>query len=215
MSPEQIHFVGGLCVGGLAKWLSSPPERLESALSHRTYFNTVDQSIRCTNASLFTFKEQNYYLWTCAGVMLDPLTAVGLASAIVQLVDFSSELVSETKELYHSTEGNSAQNEELQSVTEDLKELCKTLSSAQRRAPSVEPSTDELALLELSGSCKVVADELIAVLEKLRVKSAHEKWGSFKTALRGAMKKERIENIRARLDRIQSQLQIRLTSILR
>jgi hypothetical protein len=147
--------------------------------------------------------------------MLDPLTAIGLASAIVQFVDFSSRLVSETKELYHSTEGNSTQNEELHAVTEDLRELCKTLSSVQGRAPGVEPSTDELALLELSGSCNFVADELIAVLEKLRVKSAHEKWGSFKIALKGAMKKEKIESIRARLDRIQSQLQIRLTSILR
>jgi hypothetical protein len=143
-------------------------------------------------------------------VMLDPLTAIGLASAIVQFVDFSSKLVSETKELYHST-----QNEELQAVTQDLRELCTKLSSAQGRAASVEPSTDELALLELSGSCKAVADELVAVLEKLRVKSVHEKWGSFKIALKGAMKKEKIESIRARLDRIQSQLQIRLTGILR
>jgi len=154
-------------------------------------------------------------LWTFAGVMLDPLTAIGLASAIVQFVDFSSRLVSETKELYHSTEGNSTKNEELQAVTEDLRELCKTLNSAQGRAPGIEPSTDELALLELSGSCNFVADELIAVLEKLRVKSAHEKWGSFKMALKGARKKEKIESIRARLDRVQSQLQIRLTSILR
>ncbi|PMD16751.1 hypothetical protein NA56DRAFT_632624 [Hyaloscypha hepaticicola] len=147
--------------------------------------------------------------------MLDPLTAIGLASAIVQFVDFSSKLVSETKELYHSAEGNSIQNEELQAVTEDLKRLCKNLSSSQGRAPSAKPSTDELALLELSGSCKVVADELIAVLEKLRVKAADDKWGSFMMALRGAMKKEKIESIRARLDRIQSQLQIRLTDILR
>jgi len=34
-------------------------------------------------------------------------------------------------------------------------------------------------------------------------------------ALKGARKKEKIESIRARLDRVQSQLQIRLTSILR
>lgn len=147
--------------------------------------------------------------------MLDPLTAIGLASAIVQFVDFGSKLISETKELSHSVDGSSTQNEERQAVTEDLRELCKNLSSSQSRAPSAKPSTDELALLELSGSCKVVADELVAVLEKLRVKSAHEKWGSFKMALKGAMKKEKIESIRVRLDRIQSQLQLRLTSILR
>lgn len=147
--------------------------------------------------------------------MLDPLTIIGLASPIVQSVDFSSKLVSETKGLYHSAEGSSTQNEEHQEVTQDLRELCKNLSSPQGWAPSDRPSTNELALLELSGSCKVVADELVVVLEKLKVKSSHEKWGSFKMALKGAMKKEKIESIRGRLERIQSQLQIRLTGILR
>ncbi|KAE9372556.1 hypothetical protein N431DRAFT_483324 [Stipitochalara longipes BDJ] len=148
--------------------------------------------------------------------MLDPLTCISLASSIVQFVDFSAKLISDTKELYQSAERSSTQNGQLLAVTSDLKELCKNLDPAQPRAPNAQPpSPDELALLELSSSCKDVADELITVLEKLKVKSTHDTWESFKQAFKGSMKKEKIESIRARLDRIQSQLQLRLTSILR
>ena len=148
--------------------------------------------------------------------MLDPLTCIALASSIVQFVDFSLKLISDTKELYRSGDRSSTQNGQLLAVTSDLREMCKNLIPAQPRSANAKPpSPDDVALLELSSSCKDVAQELITVLENLKAKSTHDTWESLKQAFRGALKKEKIDSIRGRLDLIQSQLQIRLSCLLR
>jgi len=148
--------------------------------------------------------------------MLDPLTAVSLAAAIVQFVDFSGKLFSETKELYGSAEGTLIRNKELREITTDLKQLCNNLGPAQQGiAAAKAPTPDEEALLQLSNSCRSIADELLAALEDLRVKAGHQKWESFKQALRSALKKEKIASIKTRLNEVQKQLETRLASILR
>lgn len=42
--------------------------------------------------------------------MLDPLTALGVASSIIQLVDFGRKLVSQTQETYHTANGATIEN---------------------------------------------------------------------------------------------------------
>jgi hypothetical protein len=56
---------------------------------------------------------------------MDPLTAVGLAGNIITFVDFSIEVLSRARQLYDSASGATAENEELESLTKNLKALAK------------------------------------------------------------------------------------------
>lgn len=58
---------------------------------------------------------------------MDPLTAIGLASAIVQFVDFSYTLVSEAREMYSSAKGARAEHDEADSAIDRLRDLTSRL----------------------------------------------------------------------------------------
>lgn len=53
--------------------------------------------------------------------MLDPFTALSVASSVIQIVDFSSKLVSKGEEIRRN--GSLVENDELERVTKDLQEL--------------------------------------------------------------------------------------------
>lgn len=57
---------------------------------------------------------------------MDPLSAVGLAGTLVQLVDFSSKIVKEGHELYKS--GSTAINVQAEAATRDLLQLTTKLN---------------------------------------------------------------------------------------
>ena len=70
--------------------------------------------------------------------MLDPLTAVSLASAIVQFVDSSSKLVRVSLKLYALDEGSSKQNLDLEHAIAGINELNKKLLP-DRTGSNLEP----------------------------------------------------------------------------
>lgn len=74
--------------------------------------------------------------------MLDPLTALGLASNIIQLVDFTSKLLSKTKDLrFH---GENVDNARLEAITVDLVYLSESLQASPllTEGPSGKPNQD-------------------------------------------------------------------------
>jgi N-terminal domain on NACHT_NTPase and P-loop NTPases len=143
---------------------------------------------------------------------MDPITCLGIASALVQFVDFGTKIISEAKELYTSVHGASAENFELESITSDLSQLSKKLSLP---TSGEQVTDDEKELRKVAGSCKEVANELLEALHEIKVVGAHRKWQSFRQALRNVMKREKIQSISARLERLQKQVQLRLINILR
>ena len=54
---------------------------------------------------------------------MDSLTALSLAGNVVQFVDFGNKLLSQSRELYRSTQGSLAADDELHLVTADLSAL--------------------------------------------------------------------------------------------
>jgi hypothetical protein len=64
--------------------------------------------------------------------MLDPLTSLGLAASIAQLLDFGFKFVSETKEI--SEYGSSVDVAHLKSLTTDLVDIQSSLKERGRNA---------------------------------------------------------------------------------
>lgn len=77
--------------------------------------------------------------------MMDPLTALSLASSIVQFVDFGIKLVGKANEIREA--GSTIDNVILQSVTKDLVQINSSLVSQYSSAAKPVTSEDQVILI--------------------------------------------------------------------
>lgn len=151
--------------------------------------------------------------------MLDPLTTLSLASSIVQLVDFSIELVTDGVELYNK--GSLSNYNELEQATLDLTQLTKALSSPVQfniTQPGIVPkplSQNEARLQGLAKSCRELGEQLIAILNEVKTQGPGNWLESFRKAIRASKDKDKIHDFEKRLKTLQNQLNTHLLAILR
>jgi hypothetical protein len=91
---------------------------------------------------------------------MDAFTAIGLASNIVQFVDFSWKLIAESRAIYKSSEGASEENLTLSAITNDVAKLSNAI-----RASSYDDQLEPMA-----KECTAIAKELSDALDKLTAK---------------------------------------------
>ena len=141
--------------------------------------------------------------------MLDPMSAISLASSIVSFVQLGTKLVSEGRELYQSNDGALARNSELEAIVKDIYQHSEILINTP------QPSEDEVAMQKLAESSKKIADELLEQLSSLRTPESHKRWQSSRKALAAAWKKDELADLERRLCRLQNQINQRLVFMMR
>lgn len=141
--------------------------------------------------------------------MMDPVAALGLAGNIVQFIGFSCRVLQDTKNLYKSTTGASAENDVLEVIYRDFIDLDNALT-----APSALGAIPA-SIRSLASMCKEVAAELLGILDKIRVREPRQKWKSLIQALRSVWKKEQIEELLKRIERLRNEIKYRLQLMLR
>jgi len=164
---------------------------------------------------------------------MDPFSALSLASNVVQFVDFGSKLVSRILEIHHSADGALAANVDLETIITDLRNISESLGppggpNTPENGTSLVQLTDscdapgglnalknKTSLEQLADSCNALANELLSVLEGLKVEGRRKKWGSVRKALKSAWKEGEVKALSARLDMFRSQLTNRLVALLR
>ena len=147
---------------------------------------------------------------------MDPLTALGLAGNLIQIVDFSCKLFSSSRSLYASATGTSSENIEIEAIAIDLERLNVNLqASLQTNNPCCQLSSSDQALVELSKACQNLARELIKALEDLKINGPHRKWKSLHQALRSIWAEEHISAKVNRLSAIREELNSRVLIDLR
>jgi hypothetical protein len=139
---------------------------------------------------------------------MEVLAAVGLAGNIVQFIDFSGKLLAKSAQLYRSGECALAENIDFERATNDLVLLNKKLKDGAT-------VTGDKALESLCLSCHTVADELLAALNKLKVKGKHQKWESIRKAIGSVRSKEDIEQLERRLSTFREEINLRIVIDLR
>lgn len=144
---------------------------------------------------------------------MDPLTVLGLASNIVQLVTFTSDLISKGNEIYKSADGVLIENLELESITTTLQKLASDLVVPDRH--SRRPTKTETQLQELCNGCKDVSGQLLNVIQGLKAKELRAKWSSFRQALNSVLKDNEIRVLEVRLERYRRQIDTTLLVALR
>lgn len=145
--------------------------------------------------------------------MIDPLTALGLASNIVQLITFTSDLVSKSREYYHSVDGRLLDKLELEAITSTLQNLSSDLIVPTSEKSQVTQT--ERQLKELCTGCKQVTRELLALIGSLKSDGSRSRWKSFRQALRSMWQEEKINDLEKRLDRYRRQIDTTLMISLR
>lgn len=139
---------------------------------------------------------------------METLAIIGLVGNIVQFVDFTGKLISKSTELYRSSEGVLAENIDSETATNHLVLLNSKLQNAATTAA-------DSALESLCKSCGTAADELLAALDKVKVKGKQDKWKSIQKALRSVWSKEEIEGLERRLARLKEELNLHVVVGLR
>jgi hypothetical protein len=143
--------------------------------------------------------------------MLDPVSAVGLASSVIQIVDFSCRLVSKTSEYRTSTDGALIEHKELRAAANRLSALSKAIHGPLTKCKSLrKPTNVDTALSDIAGECLDRASELTQALQELQIDGTTNTWKSFRQALKAIWEKEKIEQIRRRLDTLREHVVIHL-----
>ena len=147
--------------------------------------------------------------------LMDPLSAVSLAGNIIQFVEFGSNLVCGSLEIYKFADGATSMNSELELITEDLTELCSKLVRPVNFGDERLLPKAELDLLKLSRSCGALGRQFQEMLRSLKVKGRNRKWDSVRQALKSQWKAKDIKQYQERLDNFRSEIACHLLSILR
>lgn len=143
---------------------------------------------------------------------LESIAALNLAGNIVQFIDFGCRLFSKSRELYKSSDGVLAENVELEIIVTSLSTLSKGLTDGSPQACLRTPDYYNLVLL--AERCKGIADELLEVLEKLKVRNSQKRWQCLRVALKRIWNSEDIKNMSKRLDECSSRLTTCMVKIL-
>lgn len=142
---------------------------------------------------------------------MDPLSAIGLASAIVAFVDFSWNLVTGTWEIYHSLDGVAAENARLEDVTDDLESLTQALEAKFPVKTKAEKNIQRLA-----EDCKEDAKTLKDLLDEMKAPGRRRFfWKSLNAKWKSILNKDEVARLKSQLQETRAEIQLNLTAILR
>lgn len=145
---------------------------------------------------------------------MDPLSALGVASNIIQIVDFSSRIISRSHEIYKSVDGRSKEHAVLDDAAKNLRELSSDLGKYTR--PNLRSlNAADKQLVRLRRECEEVVQELRDALEDLKLEGDHTKWQSIHQALRSIWTQRDISDLEMRLDKIRKGIDTALLVSLR
>ncbi|KAH9241470.1 hypothetical protein K456DRAFT_46501, partial [Colletotrichum gloeosporioides 23] len=143
---------------------------------------------------------------------MEPLAALGLASNVLQFVEFSSNIVRDASKVYHSASGLPAELEDVAIITGSLESYMGRLSP-----PALLPSAppDDKALATLVSNCQKTCGELNQLVERMEGKNPGSRKDSFRVAWKSLRGKGKLEELEKRLDRYRSQILSQLVHMLR
>ncbi|KIY00632.1 uncharacterized protein Z520_03295 [Fonsecaea multimorphosa CBS 102226] len=138
--------------------------------------------------------------------MLDPLSAIGLASAIVQFVDFGAEIIQGAREVYGSMSGATERNRSLEVVVSQMSNLISKLSAQG----DSQQSEDEKALGRVADECKILAKQILDLLEKIKAKDPNSTLQAVWAALKNQKYRRERQELEGRLESCRNHLEFQL-----
>src|ERR1700683_780713 len=104
---------------------------------------------------------------------MDPLSALSVAAAVIQFVDYGAGIVSKGTQLYKSVDGALGENIELETASIRLQRLSSgvqgSLSQARQDSTQGSPTQVDQDLETICKECVTVSQELVDKLETLKL----------------------------------------------
>jgi len=145
---------------------------------------------------------------------MDPLTALSLASAVVQFVDFGISILKAGNEVYRRLDGCSIRNAAIEDVTTDLQELMDRLKVQPPKSSGTPLTPAQASLNCLVQRCSDTAQELLGRLKEVKA-NGRGIWKTIPAAFLAVWSKKDIEEISERLESYQVQLNTHILAALR
>ncbi|RDW74622.1 uncharacterized protein DSM5745_07284 [Aspergillus mulundensis] len=140
---------------------------------------------------------------------MDPLSAIGLASNILQFIEFGTNLCGKIYEVAGSITGLTDENAHLSETVDDLKKVTDGLST------SLEGNNKhEVELAKLAAQCRDLSEEMMGIISKLKLKKGDRMWRSVRAAWKSTLKERKIASIERRLAEHRAQIVLRLNIML-
>jgi hypothetical protein len=140
---------------------------------------------------------------------MEALSAVGLVGNVITFIEFSHKLFSSTRKIYSSTSEAGSDGDSVQLLAARLKNIAQDLQGSSTALASKGP-TRWSNLLIVAKTCEDDAAELLAVLKDLAPEDKSSVWDSFVSALMLEWRKEKLDEMRWRLDSARVQMSIEL-----
>lgn len=145
---------------------------------------------------------------------MDPITAFSLACGVIQVIDFSVNVLSKCREIHKH--GSLSENENIESMAEQLTTLRAdlqptTLSTSTRTATS----SGDRDPIQLSSRCSEMAKELVGELQSLKAGSTGSRWKAISSTYRSLKKRSMIDRMQKQLDELRSILNTKVLADLR
>jgi hypothetical protein len=136
---------------------------------------------------------------------MESIAALGLASNIIQVVDFSSRIISRGWEIYNSTDGRIRDHAILNDAARHLSDLHNDLRMSDTLKFSKLAVADK-KLIELKAESQKVVRDLEEALDKAKVSGGKKKWQSVYQALKSVRTESQISSLVDRLETIRKQV---------
>ncbi|KAK6531987.1 hypothetical protein TWF694_003150 [Orbilia ellipsospora] len=142
---------------------------------------------------------------------MDPLTALGTCSSILQIIDFSCKILSKGNQLRKSVSGTLTEHLQIETINDHLIGLVAPLK--QQSNTITGPQAQKLN--ELTRLSLQMADELSVVLNDLKALGPRTRWKTLRAAVKSVWKKEKVEEMLKRLVAIRDELEFGILLALR
>lgn len=138
--------------------------------------------------------------------MAEALVAFGVASNVLQFLDFGSKLISRFREYYRSSRENSDIAPNSQLLTKELRRILQDLEDEVHGSDG-----SGIHFQHLAQECRATAEGLLKILANLS-NARDGRLSAWRTAFKAVWKEEDIARLQIRLDQFRNQLILQLVA---
>jgi hypothetical protein len=135
------------------------------------------------------------------------MEGLSVAANIIQVIDATSRLISNSIQIHRSQDGQAVERRELEQVTgslaEDVRNMQRSLKDSRKRDGLTDAEKEQN---KIGQQCEDIANELLMVLQRLKYKGTKSPLRSVRQALLSAWNDDKIQELEHRLDRYRQQM---------
>ncbi|KAI1139137.1 hypothetical protein F5Y05DRAFT_339637 [Hypoxylon sp. FL0543] len=143
---------------------------------------------------------------------MEALAAIGLASNILQFINVGYKVLSASKEMYGVGHETSRSNNDVESITQEMRRLGLSL---KKGVPTSQKTEEDEALLRLTVECERWSKDMITLLDQLKNKNPDSKLKAFRAGWKNYRKQAERDRLKKGLNSCRKQLAIQITSMSR